>query len=148
MVRRLAVFFTATMLLTVLVAIPASADHYSFEINVDGTATLNEFKTVLTITGTYTCDAEEFDENNSGFGGSVFQSQKGGKVIVEGGLGDQLDCDGTEKEWSSDVQAHVGDVPAVWKRGRVIVSAGGQVCDSDCTHEAGDGVTRSVKITK
>ena len=153
--RRLAVLFTATLLLTVVVAIPASADHldYSFEVDVDGTATLNQFRTVLTVTGTYTCLAPGFDENNSGFGGSVFQSQKGGKFVVQGGLGfggeeNPLLCNGVEQEWSSEVHANFDDDPAVWKRGRVIVSGGGNVCDADCTHEAGDGFTRSVKITR
>jgi len=38
-------------------------------------------------------------------------------------------------------------VPAVWKRGRVIANGGGQVCNTDCIDEAGDGFLRSVKIT-
>lgn len=118
---------------------------------MDGTATLNEFKTVLTLTGTYTCGAPGFDENNSGIGGDLFQEQKGGKLIVHSGLGfggDQFICDGNPQEWSSDVQAEVDGEPAVWKRGRVLVNGGGKVCDADCTHHAGDGFTRSVKITK
>lgn len=82
---------------------------------MNGTATLNEFWTVLTITGTYTRDVDDFDVNNSGFGDSVLQDQKGGKYVVQGGLGlggDQLTCAATFKEWSFDVQARVDDVPA------------------------------------
>jgi len=79
---------TATTLLVVL-AIPAFATH-SFEITVDGTATLNEFKRVLTLTGTYTCTDPDggIENDHSGFGG------------------DEFVCDGTPQEWSADVQAH------------------------------------------
>ncbi len=151
MMRRLAVFFTATMLFSVLVAIPASATHdFTVTITVDGTATLNQFKTILTLTGTYNCMETDggIDQDHSGIGGQVLQEQKGGKVIVHNGFGfGPFTCDGTTRTWSSDVQAHVGDVPAVWKRGRVLVNGGGNVCNTDCIDVDGDSFLRSVKIT-
>ena len=56
----------------------------SFELEVDPTATLNSFKTVIHLSGTYTCSGD-FDPEFSGLGGDVFQSSKGGKVVVAGG---------------------------------------------------------------
>jgi hypothetical protein len=149
--RRLTVLFTATFLMTVLVAFPASADH-SVEITVDGTATLNEFNTILTLTGEYTCTepAGGINADNSGGGGQVYQSQKGGKVIVTEGLGidGDLICDGSPQEWTADIQAHVDGVPAVWKRGKVLASVNIQVCSTDCHDGSWDQDVRSVKITK
>ena len=146
--KRLAVLVTATILLAVL-AIPAFAAH-GFTLTVDGTATLNEFRTILTLTGTYTCtEPPGFDQDHSGIGGQVLQVRKGGKFIVQGGFGvGPLTCDGTTQTWSADVQAHVDGVPALWKRGRVIVNGGGNTCNTDCIDVDGDSFTRSVKIRK
>ena len=152
MTRRLAMLFTATFLLSVLVVVPASAEH-PLEMTVDGTATLNQFKTILTLTGEYTCTLPEggIDPEHTGGGGQVYQEHKGGKLIVTGDFGfdgGEIVCDGTPQEWSADVQAHVDGVPAVWKNGRVIVSANIQVCNTDCEDGNWDQDVRSVKITK
>ena len=106
MMRRLVVLVAVTALF-VLAAAPVSASDQSFEITVDPTATLNQFKTVIHLSGTYTCSGT-FDPEFSGFGGEVFQSHKGGKVVVSGGFGidsNDLECTGSAIPWDAWIQA-------------------------------------------
>jgi hypothetical protein len=148
MMKRLAVLFSATILLSVLVVFPASAEH-PVDITVNGTATLNQFNTLLTISGTYTCDGP-FEQEYSGGGGMIYQSQKGGKIVLAGdaGIDGDLTCNGDPQVWTADVQAYVDGVPAVWKKGKVLASFNIQVCDAECHDGSWDQDVRSVKITK
>ena len=153
MMRRLVVLVAVTALV-VLAAAPAVASDQTFEVTVNPTATLNQFKTELTVSGTYTCDGLHIVVEFSGFGGEVIQSQKGGKIVVSGGFGIpnegmDLVCDGTEKTFDQVVEARTADGElATWKRGRVIINGGGAVSDGTEEGTTGDGFLLSVKITK
>ena len=151
MMRRLGVLVAATALV-VLGAAPALADDFTFDLTVDPTATLNQFNAEITVTGTYTCTGN-YDPEFSGLGGEVFQSYKGGKVVVGGGWGLEslLDCDGTDKEWTAVIGASSNGEQAVFKRGRVIVNFGGGISDGgdeETGHHASDGFLGTVRITK
>lgn len=118
------------------VAIPtasAEGEDY-FTLTVDRTAYTNQFKTGLTVSGTYSCDVS-FDVNTdfSGIGINVSQIQ-GKRRVVTGGSGyGELNCDGLTHSWSvSDVYANFGFEPATWKGGRATASVGGGISDGDC----------------
>ena len=149
MMRRLGVLVAVTALF-VLAAAPVSASDQTFEFEINRTATLNQFNTELTISGTYTCNGP-FEPDFSGLGGEVFQSQKGGKIVVGGnfGLEGGLICDDTEQFWEAVVTATFGNEHATWKRGRVIFNGGGGInLDGGEEHQANDGFLGSLKIVK
>ena len=126
-------------------------ENQSFEVTVNPTATLNQFKTVIHLSGTYTCSGT-FDPEFSGFGGEVLQSYKGGKVVVNGGFGidsNDLECTGNPIQWDAFINASAeNDEPAVWKRGRVIANFGGGIGDGTDEHNAGDQFLGTVRIVK
>jgi hypothetical protein len=148
MMRRLVVLISATALV-VLATAPAVADDLAFEMTVNPTATLNQFNTELTVSGSYTCSGD-FDPEHSGLSGEAFQSQKGDRIVVGGGFGiDPIDliCNTIEQPWEFVIQAQAGEESATWNRGRVIFNAGGGIGDGTEEHQAGDGFLGSVKIT-
>lgn len=155
MVKRL--FRIAVLAITVPVAVsfatPAWANH-SFSLTVNNKATLNSFRTIVTVSGTYTCTEPTGGVNPdfSGLGGQVSQIYKGNTVVSGGGgTGGPgfFTCDNLAHPWSFDVQAFDGNgQPAVWKNGKAIFQYGGGVSDgpdcegggSDCAGASGQTV--------
>jgi hypothetical protein len=152
MKKRLIVLIAATALV-VLGAAPAMAEDLAFEFTVE-TATLNQFNTELTVSGWYLCSGDGFVVEESGIGGEIIQSQKGGKIVVSSGFGfgfgnegQELVCDGeTWQPWHAHADANFEGRSATWKRGRVIVNGGGNLFDGEDNH--GDGFLGSLKITR
>jgi hypothetical protein len=136
--RLLRMAVPSVMLLGMLsVAAPASASNV-FQMTVNGKATLNAFKTIATVSGTYLCtETGGIDFNNSGFGFQLTQIQGKNRVVSGGGGMDpsELNCDGNLQSWSSEVQANdANGNPATWKNGKAAFQGGGGVCDvnNDC----------------
>lgn len=117
------------------VALPAASAQGEgdyFYLTIDKNAYTSQFKTMLTVSGTYTCNVESFtpDPQFSGMGVDVSQIQSKGRIVDGGsGYGD-FTCDGTTHAWSvTDVYANFGSMgePATWKGGRATAHVGGGV---------------------
>jgi hypothetical protein len=159
MIKRLAVAGVAAFALAGF-AIPAASaqgDPGTFTITVDKAAYTNQFKTAITVTGTYTC-SPNFGEGgfdpaspiDSSLNINVSQIQGKG-VIVSGGNGfGGLVCDGTTQTWAmTDVWANFGSgmgggMPATWKGGRATVNANGGASQGDCMNNECIGIGASV----
>jgi len=111
----------------------------SFTMTVNKKALTNQFKTLITVSGTYSCSAINWTPNPdiSGINVNVTQIQ-GARTIVTGGGGNGgLTCDGETHPWSLEVQAMSGSgpfggTPATWKAGKVAASIGGNASDGWC----------------
>jgi hypothetical protein len=138
MFKRLAII-AVSALVAASFGIPAAAadNNGSFTLTVNKTAYTNQFKTAITLSGTYTC-APTFVPDNSGIGINVSQIQGKG-VIVTGGSGlGPLTCDGSFQTWTvTDVFANfgsgpMGGTPATWKGGRATTNVQGNASFGDC----------------
>ena len=149
MFKRLAVI-AVSALVAASFGIPAAfaqTDNPSFTLTVNKTANYtNQFKTAITLSGTYTCSPS--DPINSGININVSQIQGKG-VIVTGGsyLMGPLTCDGVSQPWTvTPVYANfgpgMGGMPATWKGGRATANVQGNASYGDCG--AGDCIAASV----
>lgn len=154
MFKRLALLFVAG-LAGATVALPAASAQGEgdyFHLTIDKTAYTSQFKTMLTVSGTYTCSVSfPWDQQFSGMGIDVTQIQGKGKVVAGGsGYGD-FTCDGTTYAWSvTDIYANFGWEPATWKGGRATAHVGGGVNAGECNEfgcqGVGDDVSRVIQI--
>jgi len=149
MFKRLAVI-AVSALVAASFGIPAAfaqTDNASFTLTVNKTANYtNQFKTAITLSGTYTCSPS--DPINSGININVSQIQGKG-VIVTGGsyLMGPLNCTGSSQTWTTDVYANfgsgpMGGTPATWKGGRATANVQGNASYGNC--EAGNCIAASV----
>lgn len=158
MFNRLALVAVAG-LVAASVAIPAASGEEGdyFALTVDKTAYTSQFKTMLTVSGTYSCSVS-FDVNPdfSGMGINVSQIQGKSRVVTGGsgyggGAGEFI-CDGQTYPWSvSDVYANFGFEPATWKGGRATASISGGISSGPCEEGqqcqgVGADVTRVIQI--
>jgi hypothetical protein len=146
--RRFGFALPAVALITLLAAAPVALAQggggsppptgWTFSMTIDKTATLINQGIQLHVTGTYTCadPGVAFDPSQSGVNVNVNEIVK--KYIVSGGGGSDgssFTCDGTPHAWSADLNGNKGDnSPALWKTGKAMAQANGQICDStlDC----------------
>jgi hypothetical protein len=118
-------------------------------MTVNKKAYTNHWKTVVTVSGMYTCSPSSDwtpNLNSSGLNVGLWQIQ-GTRFVVtgQGGMGgmggDVLVCDSISHSWSVDVPANVygdnGGTPATWKAGKVAASIGGNAADGFCDPSGG-----------
>lgn len=132
------------------VAIPAASaqdDNY-FVLTVDKTAYTNQFKTGLTVTGTYSCLVDfEINQEFSGLGVDVSQIQGKGMIVTGGNGTGGFTCDGETYPWSvTDVWANFGYEPATWKNGRATARVGAGIGGFEEGQGAGADVNRVIQI--
>ncbi|NMM33196.1 MAG: hypothetical protein HHJ13_04200 [Phycicoccus sp.] len=116
-------------------------------MTVNKKAYMNHFKTLVTVSGTYTCSPTDWTPNpdHSGTHANLTQIQ-GARYVVTGGGGMGgggmggggmgLECDSVSHAWSFDVPANVtdsfGGSPATWKSGKVAANIGGNASNGGC----------------
>jgi hypothetical protein len=127
---------------------------WTFSMTIDKTATLTNQGILLHVTGTYTCTNDgtgldsygfAFDPNQSGLNVNVNEIVKN-YIVSGGGGGGSFTCDGSVQAWSADLNGNNADnSPALWKTGKAMAQAGGQICDTggNC---AGTNVQRVIMI--
>jgi hypothetical protein len=121
----------------------------SFTMTVNKKAYTNHWKTVVTVSGMYTCSPStdpSWTPTNIGLNVGLTQIQ-GTRFVVtgQGGMpgmgGEALVCNGLSQPWSVDVPANVsGDnegTSATWKRGKVAANIGGNASDGGYCDESG-----------
>ena len=105
-------------------------DYGTFTLTVNKVAYTNQFKTALTVTGTYNC-APNFEPTGSNLNVNVSEIQGKGTIVTGGSGMGSLQCDGLDHGWViSDVFASSGGgpgggTPATWKNGRATVNVNG-----------------------
>lgn len=158
MFKRLALV-TVSGLVAASFGIPASsAEDDFFMLTIDKAAYTNQFKTGLTLTGTYSCFANfEANPEFSGMGVNVSQIQGKGVVVTGGNYTQGLICDGVAHPWTiTDVWANfgsgpMGGMPATWKGGRATANVNAGVSTGECQmgeecQGIGADVTRVIQI--
>ena len=119
----------------------------SFTMTENKKAYTNHWKTVVTVSGMYTCSPSDWIPNpeNSGLNVGLTQIQ-GIRFVVtgQGGMGGEgLVCNSEPQSWSVDVPANVsgdnGGTPATWKAGKVAANIGGKASDQVCDQNGCSG---------
>lgn len=158
MFKRLALLFVSGLVAATVGVAAASAQDDFFTLTMDKTAFTNQFKTALTVTGTYSCSVSfEVNPDFTGMGVNVSQIQGKGTVVSGGSGFGPVICDGVIHPWSvTDVYANfgsgpMGGIPATWKGGRATADVNGNVSAGECQmgqgcQGVGADVTRVIQI--
>lgn len=153
--RRFGFALPAVALITLLAAAPVALaqggdggnpppNGWTFSMTIDKSATLTNQGILLHVTGTYTCTnpVDPVTGDSYGFffepnfsGGNVNVNEIVKNYVVSGGMGwdgNSFVCDGTTQHWSADLNGNKADnSPALWKTGKAMAQAGGNICDTD-----------------
>jgi hypothetical protein len=167
--RRFGFVLPAVALITLLAAAPVALAQggdgfnppptgWTLSMTIDKTATLTNGGILLHVTGTYTCAAPVevgtgldsygfvFDPNFSNGNVNVNEIVKNDIVSGGGGFnGGSFVCDGTTYHWSADLNGNNSNGSALWKTGKAMANAGGQICDTS-GYCAGTNVQRVIMI--